>query len=60
MKMMLVAGLIITLPAIVIAIYFAGHKLMLPALASLAVNSIPFIVAALIMRRSGGGDESEH
>lgn len=58
MKMMLIAGLLITFPAIVVALYFFGRDAMLPALASLAVNSLPFLVAAwLIGRRKEGGDE---
>jgi hypothetical protein len=56
MKTMLIAWLIITLPAIAIVLLSVGHTLMIPALASLLINSIPFLVAGLLMRKSGGND----
>lgn len=60
MKMMLIAGLLITLPAIVVAIYFFGAPLMIPALASLFINSLPFVVAAILLRKRGGSDMGGH
>ena len=58
MKIMLLAGLMITLPAIVVAFYFFGRTAMFPALVSLAINMLPFIVAGLLMR--GNTDELGH
>lgn len=60
MKMMLIAGLMITLPAIVVAFWFFGQGMMIPALASLFVNSLPFVVAALMLRGKRGGDDMGH
>lgn len=59
MKMMLIAGLLITLPAIVIVIAFFGSTMMFPALASLAINSLPFLVAAWLMGRRNSDDEAD-
>ena len=59
MKMMLIAAALITLPAIVVALFFFGRSAMLPALASLGINMVPFLVAGWLMRKSGGG-VSEH
>jgi hypothetical protein len=53
MKMMLVAGALITLPAIVVAFFFFGRSAMIPAVASLGINMLPFLVAGWLMRRSG-------
>jgi hypothetical protein len=62
MKMMLIAALIITLPALVLVIYgLAIHSnLVFPALASLCIGSLPFIVGALLLRGHDGGDEAGH
>lgn len=61
MKMMLIAGLLITLPAIVVVFYFFGKPAMLPALASLGINFLPFVVAALLIgRRKGAGADAAH
>lgn len=60
MKMMLIAGLIITFPAILVLIMDMNKVIAFSALASLAVNSIPFIVGGLLLRKGGGGDEAEH
>ena len=59
MKMMLLAGLMITLPAIAVMVVFAGRSLMLPALASFLVNLIPFVVAGYLLSRRKDGDEAE-
>ena len=58
MKFALIGGLLITLPAIAGLVYslIAGNELLMyAALASLALNSLPFIAAGLLMRRTGGG-----
>jgi hypothetical protein len=60
MKTMLIAGLVITFPAILVLIFNLGSTLALAALASLAVNSIPFIVGGMLLRKGGGGDEAGH
>jgi len=53
MKLMAVAGVLITLPAIVVFFFFITRPSMaLPALASLALNSLPFIVAILLIRHA--------
>lgn len=61
MKMMLIACLLITLPAIVVVIFFFGRPIMVPALASLAVNSLPFLVAGWMIHKRGqqDGDEAD-
>jgi hypothetical protein len=64
MKFALIAAVLITLPAIAGLIYslVAGNQyLMYAAIASLALNSLPFLAAGLLMRRSGGGgDDLSH
>lgn len=62
MKMMFIAGLLITLPAILVVVWFFGETAMFPALASLAINSLPFIVAALLLgrRKDAGTDLDAH
>jgi hypothetical protein len=60
MKFALIGALLITLPALAGLIYslVAGNRvLMYAALASLALNSLPFIAAGLLMRRTGGGGD---
>ena len=60
MKMMLVAALLITLPAMIVVLYFFGKTAMLPALASLAINSLPFLVGGWLLRKQDGGADLEH
>ena len=58
MKFALIGAVLITLPAIAGFVYglIAGNQyLVYAALASLALNSLPFIAAGLLMRRSGSG-----
>lgn len=55
MKIMLLAGAMITLPAITVATFFFGRSMMWPAVASLALNLLPFVVAGLLLR----GNSSE-
>jgi archaellum biogenesis protein FlaJ (TadC family) len=50
MKVMLLAGGLITLPAIVVILVFFGRTMMIPALMSLAINLLPFIVAGYLLR----------
>ncbi len=61
MKMVFIAGLMITLPAIVIIIAFFGNTAMFPALASFGVNMLPFFAVMYLMRkRKGGGEDLGH
>ncbi|WP_420130257.1 hypothetical protein [Longimicrobium sp.] len=63
MKFALIAAVLITLPAIAGLIYslVSGNKgLMYAAIFSLALNSLPFLAAGLLMNRSGGGDDLGH
>mgnify|MGYP006138397175 CR=1 FL=1 len=60
MKFAFIGALLITLPAIAGLVYslIAGNELLTyAAIASLALNSLPFIAAGLLMRRSGGGGD---
>lgn len=59
MKMMLIAAVLITFPAIIVAFFFFGRMAMLPAVASLSINLLPFIVAGWLLRKQAGGD-AEH
>jgi hypothetical protein len=64
MKFAMIAAVLITLPAIAGLIYSVvteNWNLMYAAIASLGLNSLPFIAAGLLMRRSGGGgDDLSH
>lgn len=63
MKFALVAAVLLTLPAIAGLIYalIAGNQMLAyAALASLALNSLPFLAAGLLMRRSGGDADLGH
>jgi hypothetical protein len=58
MKFALIGAILITLPAIAGFVYglIVGNKyLVYAALASLGLNSLPFIAAGYFMRRSGSG-----
>lgn len=60
MKFALIGAVLITLPAIAGLLYglVSGNQyLVFAALASLGLNSLPFIAAGLLMRRSGGGGD---
>ena len=50
MKVMLLAGALITLPALAVIVIFFGQPMMIPALVSLALNLLPFVVAGLLLR----------
>jgi hypothetical protein len=56
MKMMLFAAVLITFPAIMVAFYFFGRMAMIPAVASLSINLLPFLVAGWLLRKRGGAD----
>lgn len=61
MKMIFIAGLMITLPAIVIMIAFFGRAAMFPAMASFGVNMLPFLAIIYLMRgRKGNDDDLGH
>ncbi len=63
MKFALIGGILITLPAIAGLLYgiVAGNQyLVYAAIASLALNSLPFIAAGLLMKRQGGSDDLGH
>ena len=59
MKIMLMAGLMITSPAIIVAGFFFGRSMMIPAIASLLINLVPFVVAGLLMRGQDGVPHQE-
>ena len=50
MKIMLLAGIMITLPAIIVVLFFFGRTMMIPAIASLLINMLPFVVAGWLLR----------
>ena len=63
MKFALVGAVLITLPAIAAFVYgliVDNQYIWLAALASLAINSLPFIAAGVLMNRAGGGDDLGH
>ena len=57
MKLMLMAGLLITLPAITVGTFFFGKAMMIPAMVSLAINLLPFIIGGLLIKQD---DEEMH
>lgn len=60
MKFAMIGALLITLPALAGLIYgfvVQNYYLVYAALASLALNSLPFIAAGLLMKRTGGGGD---
>lgn len=63
MKFALIGAVLITLPAIVALIYalVAGNTVLaFAALASLGLNTLPFLAAGLLMRNQKGGPDLEH
>jgi uncharacterized membrane protein len=61
MRMMAIAGVLITLPAIVTVLVFFGRPAMYAALASLVINFLPFLAAIWFLRnRRGQMDDLEH
>jgi hypothetical protein len=61
MMMLLLAGLLVVSPAIAVVLWFIDRPMwILPAIASLAINSLPFIVAILLIRaQKGSGEEAD-
>lgn len=58
-KILTIAAILITLPALIVAVYaiFAGRPLMLvAALASVGLNSLPFLAAAFLFKGGDSGD----
>lgn len=58
MQMFMIAGLLVTLPGIVVIVWFvfSNPSWTLPALVSVGLNILPFVVAVLLIRaqrRSG-------
>lgn len=65
MRMMAIAGIMISLPAIVVVVWgiFTAQSLMTyAALASLGIGFLPFLVAILILRaqKHGGQELDSH
>lgn len=61
MKIIFIAGIMITLPAIVIMLAFFGRAAMWPAFASFAVNMLPFIAMMILLRgRKDSSDDLGH
>ena len=63
MRLFLIGALLITLPALIAAVYafFWGPRLMLwAALLVLGMNSLPFIAAALLLRRDKDAADLGH
>lgn len=58
MKIMMLAGLMITLPAITVGFFFFGRTMMIPALVSLALNFLPFVVAGMLLK--GDSEDMGH
>ena len=59
MWIVLVGGLMITLPATAVILFSFGTIRAIPALVSLSINLLPFVVAYVILRKTGkhgGGD----
>ncbi len=52
MWMVVVGGLLITLPAIVTVGYFVGTTMVFPAIASLFMAALPFFAFAYVLRRA--------
>lgn len=58
MKFALIGAVLITLPAIAALIYgmiFGPKVLVYAALASFGLNTLPFLAAGVLMKRTGGG-----
>jgi hypothetical protein len=59
MKYAMMGALLITLPALIALVYsiaVGNHLLMWAALASFGLNTLPFVAAGLLMRKSTGAD----
>ena len=62
MWIVLVGGFMITLPATAVILFSLGRTSAIPALVSLGINLLPFDLAAIVMRKSGGehGHDLDH
>jgi hypothetical protein len=62
MWIVLVGGLMITLPATAVILFSLGDIAAIPALVSLSINLLPFLVAYVLMRKVGGdhGHDIDH
>jgi hypothetical protein len=63
MKFAMIGAALITLPAIVALVYsliVGNHVLTYAALASLCLNTLPFLAAGMLMRGNKGGPDLEH
>jgi hypothetical protein len=60
MRLVLIGAFLILLPAIVVVFYYWGSVMMIPAVASLFVASLPFFGFALVVPKSDGDEESQH
>lgn len=62
MWIIIVGGLMITLPATAVMLFSFGTIRMIPALVSFLLNMLPFVVAWAMLRRHGGeeGADLEH
>lgn len=62
MRMLLLAGLLVVFPAVAVVLWYLNRPMwILPALVSLAINSLPFIAAVLILRaQKRKGQSFEH
>ena len=59
MKYAMMGALLITLPALIALIYSivtGNHLLMYAAMASFGLNTLPFVAAGFLMRKSSGAD----
>jgi len=57
MRLLLLGGLFIILPALVVVLSFWGSYMMFPALVSLVVAALPFGAFVYIARLAAGGSE---
>ena len=62
MWIIIVGGLMITLPATAVMLFSFGSVSMFPALVSFLINMLPFLVAFLMLRKHGkeSGADLEH
>lgn len=51
MRLILLGGLLIMMPAMIVVLYFWGSVGMFPAMASIFVASLPFVGLALAFQR---------
>ena len=51
MWILIIGGLMITLPAVAVALFMFGKMGMVPALASFAINMLPFVAAFILLRK---------